>query len=944
MNLLSRHTRARAALPALCVLVVLRSAAAGATGPADQAGATLVEVPLRASQTVSVPGATQVLALEDSICRAELTPGGIRLVGLSRGESVVFVWVGDRRSDLLVRVVPPVLAKADPLRSTEQMAQRGQGTVGSSVQMAIDPAGAQTFHFQHQFNWSQQVDGRRFGLRGQAHDVSSPGTPLNVDGLSMEYVTPSVAVTVLDFGLSLNGGAEAHVPNASTLSSYVFRGADVAVTRGRHQVEIFAGTSVPSYYRSLRDTSRIAGVNLSRRQSAQLYVFSTTAGISVPQTTNGDAGRVHQNSIFHTSGLAYKPSDRWATQLSAGGSNRGYYGDGALAMTGNRVSAWAAATASSASFPLNQLHVLSGGGSSVRAGTTWKATSRVAASLLLQHSNTRAAPEFSSFAGTSIYVNPNVNLVISPSQSLTLNAVKSRNRGGLAQDAQLSTTSFDLGWTSQWLKRIVNSAQVSASQVDDRATGNVRVSYRDTLTMRVKGGNLSLGFQRNQHDPSLATRLRQQIGLLPGDLQEQFFADPAGFVASDRLPPEVRDLLDLVRSADAQASVSGQFLLGSRLNVSASYSLLQSSPRRDQRGRTNAFGYSLGWQLTRTLQIRSSLADTYVLDPRRNDITRSTTFLLGLSKALQGGPAWLRPSANQIRVDGRVFVDRNATGKFDVDEAGLAGIVVQLDGGQKATTDAAGRFHFTGLKPAAYHVSMALTQFREAVRVTTLPTVTVDLAARAQATVEFGIVNFSRVLGSVYNDYEGRGERRADSPGLPNVSAIVTDADGFERRVVTDGSGEYRIDDLPPGAYRVHIDPTTIPLNYAGPVGPVAFEVKPTRTAHVDVPLRAERSVAGHIYLQESPSNGSGEPRMEPAVGVTVVAGSIESTTDAAGRFVLRDLPAGDTVVTLRAVKPLSPGLVAPTGSLRLTKEPVQIQNAAIVVRSRDLLRYFYEQ
>jgi SdrD B-like protein len=927
----------------LCMLVLLWLAHPATASALGQGSSPVVEVPFQGSRAVSVPGIGQVLVIEESICRAELAIDGIRFFGLRRGESVVFAWIGEVRVDLLVRVVlpPPVLVRRS--LSQDQVQRLGQGEMSTTAQVAINPLGDQTYHFQHHFNWSQQADGRKFGVRSQAHHTTAPDVPLNVDTLSLQYGTRSVALTFVDFGLSLNGGTQARVTSYSPTSSHVFRGVDAALTRGPNQVEVFAGTSLPSYYRSFSGTSRIAGVNVNRRQSANLYLYSTTAGISVPQSGTSEQGSARTDSVFHTSGFAYQMNDRWAAQLTGGAGNRGVYGDGTLAFNGIRLSAWVAAASSSPDFPLNQLQLLSGGGTSARAATTWKAASRVAASLFYQHSSTRPTLLFPSFAGVSDYVNPNVNLILSRAQSLTLNGVQSRSRGGLALGGQTLTRSLDLGWTSLWMGRLVNSAQVSASKSEDpqQIDTGLRLSFRNALSLRLKGGHLNVGFQRNQHDPSLATRLRQQIGLLPGNLQELFLADPAGFVQSSSLPPEVRELLDSLRSADSQVSVSGQFRIGSRLNMSTSYSLLQNSQTSGQRTRTHAFGYVLAYQLTPTLQIGSSLSDNYFLDARQTDLVRTMTFLLGLSKTFRGAPAWLAPSTRQYKVEGRVFIDRNVTGTYDTGEAGLSGIVVHFDDGRKAVTDAAGRFQFAGLKAGAYRVSLPLGQFRDPVRATTMTSVPVELYERRQASVDFGIVNFARVMGSIYNDYAHDGERRADSPGLQKVTVIVTGADGAERRVVTDGSGEYRIDDLRPGLYRLGVDSGTIPLNYMGPAGPVTFEVKPTRTVVVDVPMRALRSVVGHVYLSVPMTTDSeGERKLVPAAGVTVIAGQSQSTTDSTGRFTLRDLAAGDLVVTLRPAKPLPPGMRAPAGTLHLSKEAIQIEDAVIVIRNRELLRY----
>jgi len=948
----------------LAVLCALLSAAGSLLG---QENPQSVEVHLGGSRTLSLPGASQVVVLDESICRVELLLDSIRLFGLTRGESVVFVWVGEKRINWLVRVVPPPVATVRPSLSRGEREAMGQGAVSTTSQVALTSRSQAVYSFLHHFDWSQQSDGRRLTIRGESQDSSSPGVhAFNFNSGSVQYATPNSTYNFLDFVLTLNGGGRGIVTAFPQLNTYAIRGADVVLNRGANQFEFFGGATIPSFYLSLAGTRDIGGLNFSRKQSDNLYLYSTTAAVSVPLLFTATSAR--RNGFFQTAGFAYHFNHRWATQFTGGASSRGLFGQGTVSFVGNRLSAWATGTSSAPDFPLNELQLLFGGGSSVLAGTTWKANPRLLTSLFCQHGSTRPTELFPSFRGISDYLNPNINFTVTRSQTLTLNYVHSRNRGGLTLDGQSIGNRIDVGLSSQLPRHIVNNAELSLGTSADPQELSTRslFSLRDNVSMPVKGGFLTAGFQHDRQDPSLVARLRQEIDLLPIPLQQLFFADPVSFVQSVNLPPDLRQWLAALQPADTQFSVSGQFHVGRKLNISPNYSFLHSSQFSTLHTNTSVFGYALNYQLTPALQLRSSLSNTMLFDPRQKNFARTTVLTVGLNKTFNGTPRWLVPSTHRYRIEGRVFRDMNVNGGYNQGEPGLAGIVIRLSGGRSTMTDDQGRFQFAQLRPGSYRLVLPLEQFHDPVRLTTASEVPVEIYEQRVASVDFGIVNFSRLMGNVFNDYAHDRLRQADAPGVHNVALIVASADGFQRKVLTDGAGDYEIDDLAPGQYQLAADLSTIPPNYVLPDAPVNFEVKPTATVVQDVPVRALRSIAGRVYLKLPPpatvghegkvavkvpggqehqlgqngTSGEGKPVLVPLAGVQLTADHNVVTTDTEGRFILRNLPAGDLLVTLLPVRPLPPGMQVPAGTVPMPKGPIQIDNAVIVITNPALLQY----
>ena len=125
---------------------------------------------------------------------------------------------------------------------------------------------------------------------------------------------------------------------------------------------------------------------------------------------------------------------------------------------------------------------------------------------------------------------------------------------------------------------------------------------------------------------------------------------------------------------------------------------------------------------------------------------------------------------------------------------------------------------------------------------------------------------------------------------------------------------------------------------------PVKFQVKATASVIKDIPVRALRSIAGHVYLRGDAAVGSTAPALSPLAGIQITADHTVVTTDAGGRFVLRDLPAGDFRVTLVPMRPVPEGLQVPAGMVRLPKSPTQVDNAVIVLSNPALLDYLLKQ
>lgn len=257
--------------------------------------------------------------------------------------------------------------------------------------------------------------------------------------------------------------------------------------------------------------------------------------------------------------------------------------------------------------------------------------------------------------------------------------------------------------------------------------------------------------------------------------------------------------------------------------------------------------------------------------------------------------------------------------------------------------------------------------------------------------VNFGIVDFARVTGSVFNDLRFEGKRPPDAKGLAGVHLTLDD--GTRRRtIVAQDTGEFEVDDVSPGDYRISVDSSTLPANYSLGEDTFTLHVSPVSTTVQNIPARALRSIAGRVFVkvlaepaaqpvdsgklkisgmpagsvrsqrgggqqaggrvsqtgrgQAQGTSGAatgGDYNLVPLAGVQITAGYGTVKTDENGNFLLRDLPAGDLTVTLISAKDLPEGMKVPSGQVKMPADPIQVQGASIVISNPDLAPYLVD-
>ena len=948
---------------------------------------SFVEVYWQWSRTITTPGLSNLIVLDPEIARVETTVDGLQIFGLTRGETVLVGYMNDKPVSIRLRVLqkPQVVLPPSALRRESEMAQ---GSIGSSVQIA-NTGGQTTTAVLNDFYWTQLAgeQGRLF-INTQVEDNNiEGGHAFNIRHGTIAYRSPSMDISLLDNVVSLTNNGTQHYQSPFTYSDSVeLRGAQATFRHGDNQYMFFGGSTVPFYFLSLGSTRDVGGFSFSRKQSKDLNLFATTSYIDSPvDLFNPTGGR--RSDVMQTAGFNYQLTSKWSMQSTGGISTHGGMGRGELDYISHNVTFFAAGGSSSLLFPLNRIQSLFAGNTSAKAGITFGMTSRISESLYYQHTDTQAFGPLI-HAGSSDYLTPSFNWLVNRKDDVNFSYTFSRNDGGFA-DQSSTGNRFDTNWRHEFTPRVTNSAQLTVGSVQDplQLSSEDEFSVRDSVAFQIKSGGLMFGFEQDRRNPSLVQKLESELQLLSPELQDLFLQDPISFVQSNNLPPEVKAILESQVPISTSISAAAQLRFGKKLSVNPNFSFARATT-----GTTTSWtpfvGYSLAYQVRPTLDFNSGLTNVWVLGNNANTVQRSSLLYFGFTKRFSAMPGTnFLPTRHVSRIiEGRVFRDNNVNGAFNYGEQGMVGLQVRLDDGQIAETDEQGRYKFADVSQGEHTVSLALTQFAGPVRMTTKNMAAVDLIRQRISVVNFGVVDFARITGSIFNDLRFEGQRPPDAHGLSGVQLTLDD--GTRRRTVTaEATGDFAIDDVAPGDYRITVDASTLPANYSLPQDTFTVHVSPVSTAVENIPARAMRSIAGRVFVKvlaepaaqpadssklkisgmpagsvrnqrggqaggrvnqagrgqaqgTSGAAASGDYNLVPLAGVQITAGFGVVKTDENGNFLLRDLPAGDLTVTLIAARELPEGMKVPSGQVKMPAEPIQVQGATIVISNPDLAPY----
>ncbi|MEN8237951.1 MAG: FG-GAP-like repeat-containing protein [Actinomycetota bacterium] len=151
-----------------------------------------------------------------------------------------------------------------------------------------------------------------------------------------------------------------------------------------------------------------------------------------------------------------------------------------------------------------------------------------------------------------------------------------------------------------------------------------------------------------------------------------------------------------------------------------------------------------------------------------------------------------------------VFEDLDGDGIEGGAETGLAGVSVAVDdfggGSSNVVTDASGNATVIGLPVGDATLTYATPAAMALTTANGVQIVTIVLdATTAAASVGYETIPTGDIEGRVFEDLDANGVEDGADTGLAGVAVTVTDAGGADHDVVTDGSGDFMITQLPLG-------------------------------------------------------------------------------------------------------------------------------------------------
>jgi hypothetical protein len=222
--------------------------------------------------------------------------------------------------------------------------------------------------------------------------------------------------------------------------------------------------------------------------------------------------------------------------------------------------------------------------------------------------------------------------------------------------------------------------------------------------------------------------------------------------------------------------------------------------------KTESFGWAIksgtdrgqGWNLS------LDLSQWLYFYSDRGPAVRNTSWGLKLERNFKN-PAEL-VSLGQVK--GRVYEDANGNLVYDNGDKAIEGIPVVIDGKRAGVTGKNGQYRIMGVAAGSHDIRLDVSQLSASMdpsiggkrRFTTVGVWGPNL--------DFPLAPLNEVYGMVFQDDNSNGVHDEGEPGLPGVFVLMGENRNFTS---SDDEGSYIFSNVPPGKYKVFIDPRFLP-------------------------------------------------------------------------------------------------------------------------------------
>jgi hypothetical protein len=902
-------------------------------GPAATNYAVRVKILIKEVRDLTVDATIQSATVVDpgSLSASILNERVLRLTGLDFGETIVIVNTEKGRQTLIVEVVGHPIPTAAAIIKASNKSQAFRAPASGTYSIFFSPAQAGARPFINQaLQYSRGLsDGRTLNLQANLFSFlgrrtnelfPSAETGFGVNRLSLGIVNKHEYLEILDSELYLS---------PLSLNGYTIRGIHLTSQGDSnfHGAELFAGLARPSI--SLLDSAggRILGGMFPLKSSKHLTIRAGAMMMSPSEQRPLVNGGL--SSLVTAS---YTPSDDTSLDGEVAYSQHAVSWRGRFAIHRGPIHFSTEASDLNGQSPFISVGGQGGGRSTLVAQIRWQASEHLNA--YASYNRTKGAQTFNlsrlSFGGSTLTGGLNYRAGKRAQFGLryTQQRIDSTSQFALAPQLEtksvVGTSNFDFAhnWNNSLEVRYNTTHELVAGAKMDGGLG-----LRNEVRHSAEWWSATAYFNYQNSAVSLSSLVLRNPTLLPPLVRQSFEADPQRFLAINRdLLQQILGDIELPQTrttevgARFQAKRSRYTATGevriddSKLGTQSPQNIVGSISVAMRLDSVNTIGLSTNLQralrgdsLTGSQNGFSALTVSYTrrLGESEKDVLMK---LLG------------RDHGN---IRGRVFSDLNADGVDNPQEPGIPGIKIELEDGRSVETDQNGNFKFDRVKLGTVTVRLASGEFGKSLRASTAGQQETTVSARQTAKVSFGVVDFGFISGRVFNEL--RDTDTADATNKPGIDGVRLKLIPLNQGTpsatrVTDGGGIYEFRNLPPGKYRIEVDPETLPAYFRMPAQTSwEMSVLPVRGCYLDIPIFAQRRVSGVVFIDKD-KDGKFDPAVDEAVpNATVISGKVKAVTGPDGSYLLRGLPAGTIEVTATAPD----GRTSSPFSLELPPEPL---------------------
>lgn len=271
------------------------------------------------------------------------------------------------------------------------------------------------------------------------------------------------------------------------------------------------------------------------------------------------------------------------------------------------------------------------------------------------------------------------------------------------------------------------------------------------------------------------------------------------------------------KESDLSGKIGFNYYLSTNLSCwgEAIYSKLKD--REDDTRRNKIEGaFGLSAQLPWDIQVYGDIRYNKILNPPKEDLkSKGIQANLRVMKKFNWGKrekiAGLKPGAETEgygTVEGVVFNDINRNGVQDKGEEGIKEITIRLEDGSTVKTDEKGYYQFSRVEVGGHLVTLDVRRIPAEYSIISPEKRRVEVKLRETVRANFQLIAAGRIEGGVINDVNGNGKFDPGEKGIPDVLVLLEPGNN---NAYTDEDGKFIFENVLPGAYKMRLDPATLP-------------------------------------------------------------------------------------------------------------------------------------